>query len=432
MPLVSLTVNGSHHSVEVEGRTLLVELLRDKLGLTGTHVGCDTSQCGACVVHVDGSSVKSCAVLALQAEGASVTTIEGLAAPDGTLHPMQAAFREHHALQCGFCTPGMVMSARRPAGAAPGGPDRAGNPRGAGGQSLPLYRLPQHCPRHRRGAGRAAPRRRSPSRLNGSRTMYDFDYRRPATLAEAVSLLADPEAKALAGGQTFIPVLKQRLNRPSMVLDLAGLRLDGIRRDGDRITVGAMATHRAIASSAEIGAAIPGLARMAGWIGDTQVRNRGTIGGSLANNDPSACYPAAVLALGATIRTDRREIAADEYFLGMFATALEPDELITAISFPVPARSNYEKFRNPASRYAVVGVFVADGPAGLRVAVTGAGQGGVFRHTAMETALARHFSPDAIKHIATPADDLVSDIHAGAAFRAHLIGVMAARAIAGA
>jgi carbon-monoxide dehydrogenase medium subunit len=263
--------------------------------------------------------------------------------------------------------------------------------------------------------------------------MYDFTYAKPAAIADAVKALgADPEAKALAGGQTFIPVLKQRLNKPSQIIDLAALGLSGITASPGKITIGAMTTHRTTATNADVKKLIPGLALMASWIGDTQVRHRGTMGGSLANNDPSACYPAAVLALGATIITTKRSIKADDFFQGMFTTALEPDELITAIEYPVPEKSNYEKFRNPASRYAMVGVFVAKGPAGVRVAVTGAGQDGVFRHTEMEAALTQNWSPDAIKGIVTPADGLNSDIHASAEYRAHLIGVMARRAVAGA
>lgn len=263
--------------------------------------------------------------------------------------------------------------------------------------------------------------------------MYDFSYTKAASIPAAVQALgADPEAKALAGGQTFIPVLKQRLNKPSAIVDLSGLGMTGIAAEPAAITIGAMTTHHAIESSAEIKARIPGLAKMASWIGDTQVRHRGTMGGSLANNDPSACYPAAVLAIGATIHTDRRSIAADDFFQGMFTTALEQGELITAIEFPIPEKSNYEKFRNPASRYAMVGVFVARGPAGVRVAITGAGQGGVFRHTAMEQALTANWSADAIKDIVTPADGLNGDIHASPEYRAHLIGVMARRAVAAA
>jgi carbon-monoxide dehydrogenase medium subunit len=263
--------------------------------------------------------------------------------------------------------------------------------------------------------------------------MHDFAYVKPASLNDAVALLGSGmEVKALAGGQTFIPVLKQRLNQPSQIIDLAGLSLAGVRREGNTITVGAMSTHHMIESAPDLVQAIPGLAKMASWIGDTQVRHRGTMGGSLANNDPSACYPAAVLALGATIRTDRRTIAADAYFQGMFATALEQDEIITAVEFPIPERSSYAKFRNPASRYAMVGVFVAKGPAGVRVAITGAGQGGVFRQHAMEQALDRDFSPSAIEGIMTSPDDLIGDIHGSGEYRAHLIGVMARRAVAGA
>ncbi len=263
--------------------------------------------------------------------------------------------------------------------------------------------------------------------------MYDFNYVKPSSIPEAVKALgADMEAKALAGGQTFIPVLKQRLNKPSVIVDLSELGLKGIAADDKTVTIGAMSTHHQIETSPDVQRLVPGLAKMASLIGDTQVRHRGTMGGSLANNDPSACYPAAVLALGATIHTDHRSIAADDFFQGMFTTALEPGELITAIEFPHAEKSNYEKFRNPASRYAMVGVFVAKTAAGVRVAITGAGQNGVFRHSAMEEALSKDFSPDAITGITTPADGLNGDIHASPEYRAHLIGVMARRAVAAA
>jgi carbon-monoxide dehydrogenase medium subunit len=261
--------------------------------------------------------------------------------------------------------------------------------------------------------------------------MYDFSYQKAASVADAVKVLAaDAEAKALAGGMTLIPVLKQRLNKPTVVVDLAKVGLAGITVSGNTITIGAMTTHAAVAANADIKAKIPGLAHLAAHIGDEQVRHRGTIGGSLANNDPSADYPAAVLALGATIKTNTRSIKADDYFQGMFTTALEPGELITAVEFPAPEKSAYEKFPNPASRYAIVGVFVAKTPAGVRVAVTGAGQGGVFRQTAMEQALTAKFAADAVAGIATPPDDLNGDIHASAEYRAHLIGVIAKRAVA--
>lgn len=260
--------------------------------------------------------------------------------------------------------------------------------------------------------------------------MHDFAYARAASVAEAVTALrADPAAKLLAGGQTFLPVLKQRLNQPSAVIDLAGAGLSGITAGADHVRIGAMTTHRTIAGDAAIASRIPGLSEMAGWIGDVQVRNLGTIGGSLANNDPTACYPAAMLGLGATIVTDRREIAADDYFLGMFTTALEPDEVIVAVQVPFAPRSAYEKFRNPASHYAMVGVFVAAGPSGIRVAVTGAGQDGVFRVAAMEAALGRDCSPEALDGITVPTEGLNADIHGSAAYRAHLIGVLAKRAV---
>lgn len=261
--------------------------------------------------------------------------------------------------------------------------------------------------------------------------MYDFAYAKPSSLPDAVQLLGtgDHDAKALAGGQTFIPVLKQRLNKPSTVVDLSRLGLSGIAVEGDRLVIGAMTTHRDVALSPVVAKAIPGLIYLAANIGDIQVRHRGTIGGSLANNDPSACYPSAVLAMGATIKTDRREIHADDYFQGMFTTALEPDELITSVSFPIPEKAAYAKFANPASRYAMAGVFVAKGPHGVRVAVTGAGQGGVFRHAAFEQALAANWSAEALDGIATPPDDMNADMHGSAAYRAHLVGVMAKRAV---
>ena len=263
--------------------------------------------------------------------------------------------------------------------------------------------------------------------------MYDFAYQKPGSAADAVkALAADPEAKALAGGMTLIPVLKQRLNHPSVVVDLAKAGLAGITAGAGSVTIGAMTTHATVAASADVKRIIPALAALAGGIGDEQVRHRGTIGGSLANDDPAADYPAAALALGATITTNKRAIAADDFFQGMFTTALDADEIITSVTFPAPSAANYQKFRNPASRYAIVGVFVAKFPSGVRVAVTGAGQGGVFRHTAMEAALSAKFSADAIAAVTTPAADMNSDIHASAEYRAHLVGVMARRAVAAA
>jgi carbon-monoxide dehydrogenase medium subunit len=261
--------------------------------------------------------------------------------------------------------------------------------------------------------------------------MYAFAYHHPANLQAALAGLADEDAKLLAGGQTLIPTMKQRLAAPPSIIDLGGIaELTGVAREGESVVIGAMTRHADVGDSAAVQKAIPALAALAHMIGDPAVRNRGTIGGSLANNDPSADYPSAVLALGATIKTNKREIKADDFFQGMFTTALGQDEIITAVTFPIPEKAAYEKFPNPASRYAIVGVFVAKTAGGVRIAVTGAGQGGVFRHTAMETALASNFSAGAISGVTTPADGLNGDIHASAEYRAHLVGVMAKRALA--
>ncbi len=259
--------------------------------------------------------------------------------------------------------------------------------------------------------------------------MHDFAYHKPATVADAVALLADPDNRPISGGQTLLPALKHRLDKPAALVDLSGIaELRGIRREGDAIVIGAMTKHRDVQHDPQVAAAIPALARMAGLVGDTQVRNRGTMGGSLANNDPAADYPSAALALGATFRTDKRTIEADDYFLGMFATALEPGELLLSISFPVPEKAGYAKMRNPASRYVMAGVFVARGPKGVRVVVNGAGPG-VFRQSAMEAALSADWSPDAVAGIRQDADGLNGDIHGSAEYRAHLVTVMAKRAV---
>jgi aerobic carbon-monoxide dehydrogenase medium subunit len=262
--------------------------------------------------------------------------------------------------------------------------------------------------------------------------MYDFAYHKPSSVADAVKILsADPDARAISGGQTLLPALKHRLNKPSSVVDLSGIaELRGIRREGDKLVVGALAKHKEIAESAEVKAAIPALAKMAQHIGDIQVRNRGTIGGSVANNDPAADYPSAVLGLGATVVTDKRRIAADEFFQGMFTTALEQGELVTAIEFPIPERAGYAKMRNPASRYVMAGAFVAKTKSGeVRVAINGAGPG-VFRQAEMERALSANWSPDAVAGVRQPADGLNADIHGSAEYRAHLVTVMAKRAVA--
>jgi len=260
--------------------------------------------------------------------------------------------------------------------------------------------------------------------------MYSFEYASPKSLGDAVAAAkGDGDAKLLAGGMTLIPTLKQRLAQPSTLIDLAKVpELKGIKREGDVLVIGAMTRHADVAASAEVKSAIPAIAALADGIGDAQVRNRGTIGGSVANNDPAADYPAACLGLGATIVTDKRQIPADQFFTGMFSTALEDGEIVTAIRFPIPQKAGYVKFPNPASRYAMVGVMVAKTGSGVRVAVTGAGPA-VFRVEAMEKALSADFSVKAIAGIKVPSDDLNSDMHGSADYRAHLVGVMAKRAV---
>lgn len=261
--------------------------------------------------------------------------------------------------------------------------------------------------------------------------MHEFNYHRPDSLEAAVRLRAGAaDGSYLAGGMTLIPTLKQGLAQPSDLIDLGGLAgLSGVSAAGGKLTIGAMTRHAEVAGSSEVREAIPALARLASLIGDPQVRNRGTLGGSLANSDPAADYPAAVIALGAVIQTDRRTIAADDYFLDLFETALEPGELIRAVEFPIPRRAAYRKFPHPASRYAVVGVFIADFDGALRVGVTGAGPC-AFRATALEEALTRRADPAAIDE--APIDDsrFNSDLHASAEYRANLVRVMAKRALA--
>ncbi|MGL6110871.1 MAG: FAD binding domain-containing protein [Rubrivivax sp.] len=261
--------------------------------------------------------------------------------------------------------------------------------------------------------------------------MTPFAFHRPASVASAVQLRsAQADASYLAGGQSLLPAMKLGLAGPSDLIDLSLLPgAQGIAVDGGSLRIGAMTPHAVIAASAEVGKHIPALACLAAGIGDPAVRSRGTLGGSLANNDPAACWPAAVLGLGATVHTDRRQIAADDFFLGLYETALQPGELITAASFPAPKRAAYVKFKQPASRFALVGVFVSDGPQGVRVAVTGAGPC-VFRVSALEAALAKSFTAQALDGIKLPAGELNSDLHASAAYRAHLIGVLARRAVA--
>jgi aerobic carbon-monoxide dehydrogenase medium subunit len=260
--------------------------------------------------------------------------------------------------------------------------------------------------------------------------MHAFEYHRPASSKDAASLLEKkPEGRYLAGGQSLVQAMKLRLSSPSDLIDLGSSKdLTGIRVSGSTVEIGAMTRHAEVAGSADVKKAIPALASLAGQIGDRQVRHMGTLGGSLANNDPAADYPAAVLGLGATVSTNKRKIEADKFFKGLYETALEPGELITSVSFPVPKRAAYVKFKNPASRFALVGVFVADFGGKARVAVTGAGPS-VFRQAEMEKALSAKFAPDAVASIKVSQEGLNQDLHASPEYRAHLVTVMARRAV---
>ncbi len=260
--------------------------------------------------------------------------------------------------------------------------------------------------------------------------MYDFEFKRVTTIAEAVAALGSDEAQALGGGQTLIPTLKQRLASPETLVSLSGIaEMIGIcTDDAGRLCIGGATTHAAVAADGSY----PALSALAGQIGDPAVRNRGTIGGSVANNDPAACYPAAVLASGAAIQTQSREIAADDFFEGMFATALEEGEIITEVKFPVPMAANYQKFVQPASRFAMVGVFVAKFADGVRVAITGASEEGVFRWTEAEAALSETFDAGALAGLTLDGSGMISDLHGSGDYRAHLAKVMTGRAVAAA
>jgi carbon-monoxide dehydrogenase medium subunit len=262
--------------------------------------------------------------------------------------------------------------------------------------------------------------------------MYAFELHKADSLAKAAALLSQTGGKALAGGQSLVAAMKLRLAVPGALVDLSSVpELKGIRKEGDAIVIGAMTRHAEVASSDVVKGAIPALSAVAEGIGDRQVRNMGTLGGSLANNDPAADYPAAALGLGATINTNKRKIAADEFFKGMYETALGDGEIITSVSFPIPKKAAYVKFPQPASRFALVGVFVAQAAGGVRVAVTGAASA-VHRSKALEDALAKSFTADAAKAVKIDAKGLNSDLHGSAAYRAHLVSVMAARAVAAA
>ena len=259
--------------------------------------------------------------------------------------------------------------------------------------------------------------------------MYNFEFVKPSSVADAVAALGAEDAQALGGGQTLIPTMKQRLASPSKLVSLGGIAdMQGVSVSGGSVTIGGATTH----ADVEAADAFAGLTGLAGGIGDPAVRNRGTIGGSLANNDPAACYPSIALATGATITTNKRDIAADDYFQGMFTTALEEGEIITSVSMPIPEASNYQKFEQPASRFALVGVFVAKYADGVRVAVTGASENGVFRWTEAEAALSVNFSADALADLSVDAADMIADLHGSKAYRANLVKVLTGRAVAAA
>jgi len=261
--------------------------------------------------------------------------------------------------------------------------------------------------------------------------MYSVNYQRATSVADALAKVKGNDSKFLAGGMTLIPTMKQRLASPSSVVDLAHIgELKGIKVSGKTVTIGAGTTHAEVASDAALKKVAPAFAYLASHIGDPHVRHKGTIGGSIANNDPAADYPAALLALNATIVTDRREITADDFFTGLFETALEEGELVKAVRFTAPAKAGYAKFPNPASRYAMTGVFVASGDGSVRVTVTGAGENGVFRSKELETALAGTFDPSALDSVKISPNGLMGDIHASPEYRANLILVMAKRAVA--
>jgi carbon-monoxide dehydrogenase medium subunit len=261
--------------------------------------------------------------------------------------------------------------------------------------------------------------------------MQAFAYETPASVAAAVKAAALEDSKYISGGQTLLQSMKLGLAAPSALIDLNAIaEMKGIKVDGGKLVIGAGTTHAAVAASADVQKAIPALADLAGNIGDRQVRNRGTIGGSLANNDPAACYPAAVMGLGATVHTDRRTLSAEDFFQGLYTTALQDGEVITAVSFPIPEKAAWQKFKQPASRFSIVGVFVAKGPAGVRVAVTGAGGNGVFRASTLEAKLAGNWAASSLQGATVPADGLNSDLHGSAEYRAALIPVLAARAVA--
>ena len=443
---VRLRVNGADRGVQVAPDESLVDTLRERLGLTGTHQGCDTAQCGACTVLVEGAPVKSCNRLTAQTAGLEVLTVEALADMHGPLHPIQQAFSRHHALQCGFCTPGFVMRTLAmghesvPAEPASVREALAGNLCRCTGyegivaaicEVLPVLRqAPSISTVPRPGAGAVDPMARAVSAATPAEAARAPAYLRVSTLEEACRVLGEhPEARPLAGGQSLLPTLRLGLAAPSHLIDLQGIAgLQTIEIDAERLLIGAMVPHARVAGDPRVRERWPMLAALARGIADEQVRSVGTLGGAIANNDPAACWPAGVLASAASIHTTRRRIAADDFFNGLFTTALEPGELITGVAFPRAIAGCYLKFEQPASRFALLGVALVKFADHVRVAITGLG-GGVMRWSQAESRLGGRFDPAALDGLLLDPALASADLHAPAEYRAHLAGVLLRRAV---
>jgi|GEM_PF-201705 len=450
--IIALRVNGRERVLEVDAAEPLIETLRERCRLTGTHQGCDTAQCGACTVVVNGAPIKSCNRLSEQSDGCDVLTIEGLGGEGDQLHLIQQAFSRHHALQCGFCTPGFVMRTLAMVDEAvepePVAVRQAlsGNLCRCTGYEGIVKAICDVLPdlRRARAADRKVDRVSSeqpgrghpnpPCVVDANRTpdapLSGPTHCRPGSIVSAIeSLRADPEARPLAGGQSLLPSMRLGLAAPTHLIDLQDIdELRALRAGAEHLLIGAMVPHARVAADRGVIEGWPMLAALAGGIADQQVRSVGTLGGSLANNDPAACWPAGVLASGATVVTTSARIPADEFFKGIFATALAADELILGVEFPRPIASRYLKFEQPASRFALVGVAVVRFPGEVRVALTGLGAG-VCRWPEAEARLAARFGRAALEGLSLDPACAYGDLHAPAEYRAHLAAVLLKRAV---